>query len=93
MLPLMCPTRTPLARPRAHQIAAAALLTVILGSGSVVPMTIDGSRVNPGETVVLSEVQYLYKGVSSMIIADGMTLSAQFYLKPRKTDAVLRVRR
>ena len=58
-----------------------------------IPMTIDGNRVNPGETVVLSEVQYLYKGVSSMIIADAMSLSAQFYLKPRKTDAVLRVRR
>ena len=58
-----------------------------------IPMTIDGNRVNPGETVVLSEVQYLYKGVSSMIIADGMILSAEFYLKPRKTDAVLRVRR
>jgi Flp pilus assembly protein TadG len=58
-----------------------------------IPMMIDGNRVNPGETVVLSEVQYLYKGVSSMIIADGMTLSAQFYLKPRKADAVLRVRR
>ena len=40
MLPLMCPTRTSLARPRAHQIAAAALLTVILGSGSVVPTVV-----------------------------------------------------
>ena len=57
-----------------------------------IPITIDGSRVNPGETVVLSEVQYLYRGLSSMVIADGMTLSAQFYLKPRKTDAVLRIK-
>ena len=56
------------------------------------PMTIDGNRVDPGETVVLSEVRYLYRGVSSMILADGGTLNAQFYLKPRKSDRVLRVR-
>ncbi|MEY4248458.1 MAG: hypothetical protein RJA87_91 [Pseudomonadota bacterium] len=57
------------------------------------PMTINGNRVDPGETVVLSEVRYRYRGVTSIIIADGATLSAKFYLKPRKTDAVLRVRR
>jgi Flp pilus assembly protein TadG len=56
------------------------------------PIMIEGNRVAPGETVVLSEVTYQYRGVSNMIIADGMTLSAQFYLKPRKSDSVLRVR-
>lgn len=56
------------------------------------PIVIAGNRVAPGETVVLSEVTYQYRGASSMILADGMTLNSQFYLKPRKTDAVLRVR-
>ncbi len=56
------------------------------------PMAIPGTLIDPGETVVLSEVTYLYRGLSSMIIADGMTLSSKFYLKPRKSDAVLRVR-
>jgi Flp pilus assembly protein TadG len=56
------------------------------------PILIEGNRVAPGETVVLSEVTYQYRGASSMILADGMTLRAQFYLKPRKSDAVLRVR-
>lgn len=56
------------------------------------PMTISGSLVDPGETVVLSEVTYLYSGISRTIIADGMQLSSKFYLKPRKSDAVLRVR-
>ncbi|MEY4248470.1 MAG: hypothetical protein RJA87_103 [Pseudomonadota bacterium] len=40
MLPLMCPTRTSLARPRAHQIAVAALLAIILGSGLSVPTVV-----------------------------------------------------
>ena len=40
MLPLMCPTRTSLARPRAHQIAAAALFAVIVGSGLSVPTVV-----------------------------------------------------
>lgn len=68
------------------------------GTGTLVayapgsPMTLPGARAVPGETVVLSEVQYLYKGLSSLVIADGMTLRSEFYLKPRKTVAVSRVR-
>ncbi len=44
MLPLMCPTRTPLASPRPHQIAVAAGLTVILGLSLAVPAVVWASE-------------------------------------------------
>lgn len=56
------------------------------------PVTLEANSVKPGETVVISEVSYLYRGLSTLVLTDGMVLQGKFYHRPRKSDAVIRIK-
>ena len=43
---------------------------------------------NPGETIIMAEVNYAYAPVSATIVAKTMNFSERFYLRPRRTAEI-----
>lgn len=47
--------------------------------------------INKGETVIMSEAQYLYDSPVKYLAKTGITFNEVYYLRPRKSDVVTRV--
>lgn len=46
----------------------------------------------PGESVILSEVSYLYTGSLGVVVTGNVSLTDQFYMRPRRALQVIRER-
>jgi len=46
----------------------------------------------PGSSVIVAEAQYTYTSPIGQFLTGGMTFSSTYYLRPRRTSAVARVR-
>ncbi|MBI1211718.1 MAG: hypothetical protein GC190_09670 [Alphaproteobacteria bacterium] len=54
-------------------------------------ISLPAGLVPPNESVIMSEITFTYTSVVGMFLQNGITVSDQFYQKPRKTIAVQRV--
>jgi hypothetical protein len=54
-------------------------------------ITIPAGLVPPNQSIVLAEINFTYKTLVGMFLTSGITVSDNFYQKPRKTIAVQRV--
>lgn len=54
-------------------------------------ITLPAGLVANGETVILTEISYVYDPIIGKIVQSGFTLEDQFYVKPRRTNAIDRL--
>ena len=80
------------------QATAAGVTTVVWSDGYNMssyapgtPITVPAGIVQPGGTVIMSEVEYVYESQFGSIISNNQTMKDRFYLRPRRVNSIPRL--